>query len=81
MAESSSVESQRKFGLTPRQLKIVAAVVSGYSDYEIARTLSLNRTVVVEELAAASHKLGVEGRLEMALFAIHHRLLADGDPS
>jgi len=76
-AESGSVESQKKFGLTPHELDIVARVVSGYSDHEIARRLSLSKTAVAQELTAVSHKLGVEGRLELALFAIHHGLLAD----
>ncbi len=77
MAESGSVESQGKFGLTPQELDIVATVVSGYSDHEIARQLRISTTAVVEELTTVSRKLGVEGRLELALFAIHHGLLTD----
>jgi len=76
MAEPSSLQSQENFDLTPRQLRIVAAVVGGYSDHEIAQMLSISKVTVVEELAEVSEKLGVQGRLEMALFAIHHRLLA-----
>lgn len=77
VAESGSVGSQRRPGLTPRELRLVAAVVGGYSDNEIAQMLSISRTAVVQELAEVSHKLGVQGRLELALFAVHHRLLAD----
>ena len=75
---SGSFRSPKKFGLTPRELEIVAAVLGGYSDNQIARKLSITRTAVVEELDAVSHKLGVDGRLELALFALHHRLLAEG---
>jgi len=75
--EFSSVEARKEFGLTPRELDIVATVVSGYSDHEIARKLSISTTAVAQELTSVSHKLGVEGRLELALFAIHYGLLAD----
>jgi len=76
-AESGSVESQKKLDLTARELRIVAAVVAGCSNDEIAQELSTSRTAVNQELTEVSHKLGVGGRLELALFAIHHRLLAD----
>jgi DNA-binding CsgD family transcriptional regulator len=66
-----------KFGLTPLELEIVASVVGGYSCDEIAQKLSISRRAVVQELTTVSHKLGVEGHLELALFAIHHGLLAD----
>jgi len=79
MTESSSIGSQNKFGLTPRELDLVATVVRGYSDHEIAQRLSISTTAVVRELIAVSHKLGVEGRLELALFAIHYGLLANRD--
>jgi DNA-binding NarL/FixJ family response regulator len=79
MVESGSAESRRKFGLTSHELEILAAVVGGYSYNETAQKLSISEVDVVEELAEVSHKLGVEGRLELALFAIHHGLLADRD--
>ena len=78
-AESGTVESWKKLGLTQRELDVVAAVLGGCSNNEIAQELSISRTAVVQELATLSHKLGVEGRLELALFATHHRLLAERD--
>ena len=79
MTESGKVEPQRKFGLTSRELEILAAVVGGYSYNEIARKLSISERHVVQELTEVCRKLGVEGRLELALFAIHHSLLTDRD--
>jgi len=68
---------QKKLVLTSHELEILAAAVSGYSYNEIAQKLSISEADVDEELAKVSRKLGVEGRLELALYAIHHRLLAD----
>jgi two-component system, NarL family, nitrate/nitrite response regulator NarL len=79
MAESGRAKSQRKFDLTAHELEVLAAVVGGYSNNEIAQKLSISKTHAVRELAEVSRKLGVEGRLELALFAVHHRLLADYD--
>jgi DNA-binding NarL/FixJ family response regulator len=75
-AESGTVESWKKLGLTQRELDVVAAVLGGCSNKEIAQELSISRTAVVQELVEVSHKLGVHGRLELALFVAHHRLLA-----
>ena len=77
MAESGSMESRKKFGLTAHELDILAAIVAGYSYNEIAQRMSISEIDVVEGLTEVSRKLGVEGRLELALFAVHHRLLTD----
>ena len=78
-AKSGDVGSPGNFGLTPHEVRIVAAVLHGYSDKEIARKLSVSTEALVKDLSGISHKLGVEGRLELALFAIHHRLVSDCD--
>ncbi|MBZ5499322.1 MAG: response regulator transcription factor [Acidobacteriia bacterium] len=65
----------RKFGLTRRELEIVAAIVSGYSNREIARKFTISEDTVKHHATNIFDKVGVCNRLELALFAIHHGLV------
>ena len=62
------------FGLTARELEIVAAVVAAYSNREIAEKFSIQEQTVKHHLTNIFDKLGVFSRLELAVFAIHHGL-------
>jgi DNA-binding NarL/FixJ family response regulator len=68
----------RRFGLTRRELQVVGAVVAGYGNREIAAELSMHRNTVKHHLTNIFDKLGVSSRLELALFACHHRLVDVG---
>jgi two-component system, NarL family, nitrate/nitrite response regulator NarL len=61
-----------KYGLTPRESEIVAAVLQGCSNPEIAAELSLSEHTVKHHLSSIFDKLGVYSRLELALFAVNH---------
>jgi DNA-binding NarL/FixJ family response regulator len=65
----------RNFGITPRELEIVAAVVAGRTNKVIAEELSLSEQTVKHQLTSLFDKLGVSGRLELALFATNHGLV------
>jgi len=65
---------QRKFGLTPRELEIVSAVVAGYSNKEIAEYFKISEDTVKHHLSNIFDKLGVSTRLELALFAVNQGL-------
>jgi DNA-binding NarL/FixJ family response regulator len=65
------------FGLTRRELEIVRAVVSGWTNKEIAERSSISENTVKSHLAHIFDKLGASNRVELALFASHHRI-ADG---
>jgi two-component system nitrate/nitrite response regulator NarL len=75
---SEKVVPARTFGLTCRELEIVTAIVSGYSNREIAENLSISEDTVKHHLTNIFDKAGVYNRLELALFAIHHGL--NGEP-
>jgi two-component system, NarL family, nitrate/nitrite response regulator NarL len=61
--------------LTPRELEIVSAVVEGASNKEIGEQFGLSTQTVKNHMSSIFDKLGVSSRLELALFAVHHRLL------
>lgn len=65
----------QKFGLTPRELEVVAAVVAGYTNKDIASKFSISEQTVKHHLTNIFDKLGVSSRLELALFATNHRLV------
>jgi two-component system, NarL family, nitrate/nitrite response regulator NarL len=65
---------QRKFGLTPRELEIVSAVVAGYANKEIAEHFKISEDTVKHHLSNIFDKLGVSTRLELALFAVNQAL-------
>jgi DNA-binding NarL/FixJ family response regulator len=65
----------RNFGITPRELEVVAAVVAGRTNKVIAEELSLSEQTVKHQLTNIFDKLGVSGRLELALFAANHGLI------
>ena len=54
---------KKTFGLTPRELDIVAKIVVGYTNKDIAREFSISEDTI--------------NRLELALFALKHRLVGD----
>ncbi len=69
-------ERQRSFGLTRRELEIVAAIVEGCTNRDIAQKFSLSEDTVKHHLTHIFDKLGVSNRLELAMFAVNHHLLA-----
>ena len=73
--KSQMKESTREtFNLTPRELEIVSAVVAGLSNKEIAQHFKIAEDTVKHHLNNIFNKLGVSTRLELALFAINHKL-------
>jgi len=68
------------FGLTSRELDIVAAVRRGESNRAIARRLTLSEDTVKHHLTNVFDKTGVASRLELALFAMQHGLGDNAGP-
>ena len=63
------------FGLTRRELDIIRAVLDGDTNREIAARLTISENTVKRHLMHIFNKMGVSSRVELALFAAHHRLL------
>jgi len=62
--------------LTPKEMRIVALIVQGCKNREIAVRLKTTEQVIKNYLRSIYDKTGVGDRLELALFTIHHRVLA-----
>jgi DNA-binding NarL/FixJ family response regulator len=67
--------------LSDRELRIVAAVVQGYKNREIALQLFTSEQMIKNALRNIFDKIGVSDRLELALFVVHHRILAQATAS
>jgi two-component system, NarL family, nitrate/nitrite response regulator NarL len=65
---------QPTFGFTPRQLEIVSAILEGATNSDIAKQLSISATSVKYHLKHMFEKAGVSSRVELALFAVEHRI-------
>lgn len=75
LIDSSNVASrQKRYGLTPRELEIISAVVAGYANKEIAEHFKISEDTVKHHLSNIFDKLGVSTRLELALFAVNQSL-------
>ncbi|MGA7524211.1 MAG: response regulator transcription factor [Acidobacteriaceae bacterium] len=75
--EEDSVGTRVRDRLTPKELKIVALIVQGCKNKEIAVRLCTTEQVIKNYLRSIYDKTGVSDRLELALFTIHHRMLAE----
>jgi DNA-binding NarL/FixJ family response regulator len=67
--------------LSEKELRIIASVVRGYKNREIAAEMETTEQVVKNALRMIFDKIGVSDRLELALFVLHHRMLAHATAS
>jgi DNA-binding NarL/FixJ family response regulator len=68
-------KTDRRFGLTPRELEVIATVTAGFTNKEVAQRFSISEETVKHHLTKIYSKLGVSNRLELALFALSQRLV------
>lgn len=69
--------ARHKFGITRREFEVISAIVAGYSNIEIADKFSLSCHTVKHHISHIFDKVGVSNRLELALFAMNHKLMND----
>jgi DNA-binding NarL/FixJ family response regulator len=74
--EEDMVGTRVRDRLTPKEMRIVALIVQGCKNREIASRLKTTEQVIKNYLRSIYDKTGVSDRLELALFTIHHRVLA-----
>jgi len=74
--ENDMVGTRVRDRLTPKEMRVVALIVQGCKNREIAMRLKNTEQVIKNYLRSIFDKTGVSDRLELALFTIHHRVLA-----
>jgi DNA-binding NarL/FixJ family response regulator len=74
--EEDMVGTRVRDRFTPKEMRIVALIVQGCKNREIATRLKTTEQVIKNYLRSIYDKTGVSDRLELALFTIHHRVLA-----
>jgi DNA-binding NarL/FixJ family response regulator len=77
MQTADSVGTRVRDRLTPKEMQIVALIVQGCKNKDIAMQLGTKEQVIKNYLRSIYDKTGVSDRLELALFTIHHRALAE----
>jgi DNA-binding NarL/FixJ family response regulator len=75
LVASGGEKPDKNFGLTRRELEIVSTIVAGYTNRDIAQKFSLSEDTVKHHLTHIFDKLGVSSRLELAMFAVNHRIV------
>jgi DNA-binding NarL/FixJ family response regulator len=83
MMQAAAIQTQDTVGarvkerLTPKEMQIVALIVQGCKNKDIAMQLGTKEQVIKNYLRSIYDKTGVSDRLELALFTLHHRILAE----
>src|SRR5260370_21395889 len=75
LTENDMVGLRVRDRLTAKELRIVALIVQGYKNKEIATQLGTTKQRIKNYLPNVYTKIGVSDRLELALVTIPHRLL------
>ena len=75
MAKAAAAPERKTYGLTPRELEVVNSIVEGCSNKDIAKEFTISEETVKRHLSNIFDKTGVSTRLELALFAIAHKLV------
>lgn len=72
---------RQTFGLSTRELDIVVAIAAGCANREIAKRFGISEKTVKHHLTHVFEKLGLSNRLQVALFAVQHGLIAPDSAS
>lgn len=75
--EEDQVGARVRDRLTPNEMKIVGLLVQGKRNKEIASYIGTTEQVIKNYLRCIFDKTGVSDRLELALFTVHHKTLAE----
>lgn len=78
MLHRNGGNTPKRYGLTPRELEIIATIVTGCSNKDVGQKFAIAERTVKHHLSNIYDKLGVSNRLELAVFAVNHRLEGDG---
>lgn len=72
--QDAEPKSQSGYRLTPREVEIIDKIAHGHSNKEVGQACSICEKTVKHHLTSIFTKVGVSSRLELALFALNHKL-------
>lgn len=76
LAATSTAGPEQAYNLTKRELEVISLVTLGNTNREIAQALSIGEETVKRHLANIFDKVGMSSRVELAMFAVEHHLIA-----
>jgi DNA-binding NarL/FixJ family response regulator len=71
----SAAGAGRNFGLSSREMEVIALIVAGYTNKDLARELGISENTAKHHLTNIFDKLGVSNRLELVLYAVDNGLV------
>jgi DNA-binding NarL/FixJ family response regulator len=74
-ASSASGGRRERPLLSERETEVVQFIAQGFQNIEISEKLLISKQTVKNHLHNIFDKLGVSDRIELMLYAIHHRLI------
>jgi DNA-binding NarL/FixJ family response regulator len=75
MIQPAARGSRQAFGLTPREREVLAKVVAGFGNKEIAREFAVSEETIKHHLTRMFDKVGVSNRTELASLATQHGIV------
>ena len=75
ISEGSVTTMANPIRLTARERALVAAVVDGCANRDIARRFAVSEQTVKNQLSVLFQKIGVHSRLELAMYAVRQGLV------
>ncbi len=76
LAATSTAGPEQAYNLTKRELEVISLVTLGNTNREIGEALSISEETVKRHLANIFDKVGMSSRVELAMFAVQHHLIA-----
>ncbi len=75
MIQPAARGGRQAFGLTPREREVLAKVVAGFGNKEIAREFAVSEETIKHHLTRMFDKVGVSNRTELASLATQHGII------
>ena len=67
--------SEEGFILSAQERRIIALIVRGFTNREVARTLGLSESTIKRRIVRMLGKLGVADRIELVLYAVSRGII------
>jgi DNA-binding NarL/FixJ family response regulator len=80
-ASSKSGAGSKKLLVSEREMEVIQLVAHGFQNKEIGNKLHISEQTVKNHMLNIFDKLGIYDRVELMLYAIHHRLIDEPDVS